>query len=240
MNWILIYQKELIHNHSVNLTGERHTHIRSILKKEKDETIQVVVPFSGNYLFKITSISESETRLEISNSIPDILKPLAIQTFFSLPRPQTGKKILHLSGAYGVTSVFFYATESKNKEYWTSPVYTKDSISYLETGLSQTGNNKLPNLHLSQSEPWKPFLKSWKGTVLILDREGEFFSNNAPEIQKSWDDLLFVFGPESGWKPGDILFFKECEFKLLSLGKINLRTEFAYSALLHQLFSIRN
>ncbi|MCG6140962.1 RsmE family RNA methyltransferase [Leptospira mtsangambouensis] len=239
MNWILVYEKELIQNHLVTLTDERHSHIRNILKKDVNETIQVVIPFSGNFLFRIQSTNESSTTLVELNSLPNILKPLSIHTFFSLPRPQTGKKILHLSGAYGVTSIYFYATESKNKEYWTSPVYTKDTVSYLETGLSQTGNYKLPDLHLAQSEPWKPFLKSWKGKVLILDREGENFTKSLDKNQKSFEEILFVFGPESGWKPDDLLFFKESSFTRVSLGNINLRTEFAFSALLHQLF-IRN
>ncbi|TGL14308.1 RsmE family RNA methyltransferase [Leptospira meyeri] len=240
MNWILVYEKELIQNHIVILTGERHTHIRTILKKDKEDTIQVVIPFSGNFLFKIQSTNETSTTLEKSNSLPNILKPLPIHIFFSLPRPQTGKKILHLCGAYGVNSVYFHTTESKNKEYWTSPVYTKDTISYLETGLSQTGNHILTNLHLAQSVSWKPFLKAWKGKVIVLDREGENLAEGIDKIQKSFEEILFVFGPESGWKPDDLLFFKESGFMLVSLGKINLRTEFAFSALLHQLFLIRN
>ncbi|TGK86789.1 RsmE family RNA methyltransferase [Leptospira noumeaensis] len=242
MNWILVYEEELNSNHLVQLTDERHTHIRTILKKDKGEKIQVVIPSSGNYLFQIQDISDSSTTLEKLNYLPDVLKPLSIHTFFSLPRPQTGKKLLHLSGAYGVDSVYFYATESKNKEYWTSPVYVKDTLSYLETGLIQTGNYKLPKIQLAQSSPWKTFLKTWKGKVFVLDREGENHSSVLLEFANAADNdnPVFVFGSESGWKPDDLLFFKECGFKTVSLGQINLRTEFAYSALLHQLFSIKN
>ncbi|MCT8332644.1 RsmE family RNA methyltransferase [Leptospira sp. 85282-16] len=240
MNWILIYEEELVQNHFIQLSDERHTHIRTILKKITNDQIQVVIPGSGNYIFKIQSISESSTTLEKVNPIPNVLKPLLIHTFFSLPRPQTGKKIFHLSGAYGVDSIYFYATETKNKEFWTSPVYTKESASYLETGLSQTGNSRLPFVIQEKSFLWKNFLKDWKGNVFVLDREGE----NCQSIFKSKNGFLetnlYVFGPESGWKPDDLLFFHENNFQIVSLGKINLRTEFAYSALLHHLFSIRN
>lgn len=240
MNWILIYEKELQEKLYVNLTDQRHTHIQTVLKKNLEDQIQVVIPGLGNFLFKIKNLSDSSTTLEKLNLLPDVLKPLPIHTFFSLPRPQTGKKLLHLAGAYGVYSVYFYATETKNKEYWTSPVYTKETLSHLETGLSQTGNCRLPSVIQEKSFLWKNFLKDWKGQVLVLDREGTNFHSLLKAETELLDNCLFVFGPESGWKPEDILFFHENNFPLISLGKINLRTEFAYSALLHQLFSIRN
>ncbi|TGL37501.1 RsmE family RNA methyltransferase [Leptospira perdikensis] len=242
MNWILIYERELDTNKIIHLTGERHNHIQTILKKNTGETVQVVIPNLGNFLFKIQSTSENSTTLLKESLVPGVLKPLDINIFFSLPRPQTGKKLLHLSGAYGINSLYFYATETKNKEYWTSPVYNKDTLSYLETGLNQTGNSRLPSLHLERRMVWKSFLKSWSGKVMVLDREGQNFQfRDTVEKQLAQEkEILFLFGPESGWKPEDILFFKESGFPLLSLGKINLRTEFAYSALLHQLFLIRN
>ncbi|EOQ95778.1 RNA methyltransferase, RsmE family [Leptospira wolbachii serovar Codice str. CDC] len=240
MNWILVYDKEIDTNHSVHLTGDRHNHIQNILKKSVGETVQVVVPGSGNYIFRIQSTEDNSTTIQKESPLPEVLKPLEIRTFFSLPRPQTGKKLLHLSGAYGVNSLYFYATETKNKEYWTSPVYSKNSVSYLETGLSQTGNSRFPSVIQERTVSWKHFLKTWQGTVLVLDREGGNFYQNIREQNERFEETLFVFGPESGWKPEDLLFFEESKFKLVSLGKINLRTEFAYSALLHQLFSIRN
>lgn len=242
MNWILVYERELDPNQVVQLTGERHDHIQTILKKKVGETVQVVIPSSGNFLFQIRSTTDDSTTLQKGNSLPEVLKPMDVHTFFSLPRPQTGKKLLHLAGAYGVHSLYFFATETKNKEYWTSPVYNKDILFYLETGLHQTGNSRFPALHLERTTTWKSFLKSWTGKVLVLDREGKDFPSNITEEKAFTEgkEILFVFGPESGWKPDDILFFKENEFPLLSLGKINLRTEFAYSALLHQMFRIRN
>ncbi|EMY68894.1 RsmE family RNA methyltransferase [Leptospira vanthielii] len=240
MNWILVYEKEIDTNHLVHLTGERHNHIQTILKKGVGETVQVVVPGSGNYIFRIQSTADILTTIQKEISLPEVLRPLELQTFFSLPRPQTAKKLFHLSGAYGVNSLYFYATETKNKEYWTSPVYSKDTVSYLETGLSQTGNSRFPSVIQERTQSWKHFLKTWRGVVLVLDREGEDFCSYVKEQSERFKETLFVFGPESGWKPEDILFFKESGFQLMSLGKINLRTEFAYSALLHQIFSIRN
>lgn len=236
MNWIVVYDNELNSDGLAQIDGERHTHIKSILKKGIGDTIQVVIPNSGNFLFYIQSTTEKTTVIQKGNTIPDVLNPLRIQTFFSLPRPQTAKKLLHLAGAYGVETLYFYTTETKNKEYWTSPVYHKDTVSYLETGLSQTGNSRLPSLVMEKTLSWKQFLKSWKGNVLILDREGREFILPLTELKNTAKDLLFVFGPESGWKTDDILFFQESGFLMMSLGKINLRTEFAYSALLHQLF----
>lgn len=236
MNWIVVYEVELNQNGLVQIYGERHTHIKTILKKEVGDAIQVVIPNFGNFLFKIESTKETSTTLQKEKSLPDILNPLGIQTFFSLPRPQTGKKLLHLAGAYGVDTLYFYATDSKNKEYWTSPVYNKDTNSFLETGLSQTGNSRFPSVIQEKTLSWKQFLKLQERKVYILDREGEKSIQTLTNPEEITKEILFVFGPESGWKPDDILFFQENEFPMMSLGKINLRTEFAYSALLHQLF----
>ncbi|TGL99608.1 RsmE family RNA methyltransferase [Leptospira jelokensis] len=236
MNWIVVEASEISSDRTVQVAGSRHDHIVSILKKKTNDSVLVVVPGLGNFRFQITMISNNKTVLEEVETLPRVLEPLTIHCMFSLPRPQTAKKILHLAGAYGLTSLHFFATETKNKEYWTSPVYTKDWKDLLFTGLSQTGNDHLPSVHMRQKENWKQFLTSWMGSVHILDREGSCEMQKFPQSPSANKDTLFVFGPESGWKESDHLFFKDQSFTKISLGNINLRTEFAFSSLLYFLF----
>lgn len=236
MNWIVIEASEISSEQSVHITGLRHHHIVSILKKKASESVLVVVPGIGNFRYQVEGISNQEAILKAEENLPRVLEPLPIHCLFSLPRPQTAKKILHLAGAYGITSLHFFATESKNKEYWTSPVYSKDWKELVLTGLSQTGNSQMPSVHLGQKENWKQFLTSWKGPVQIMDREGKNGFPNSNQKDFGLKETLFVFGPESGWKESDHLFFKEHNLNQTSLGNINLRTEFAFSSLLYLLF----
>lgn len=236
MNWIIVREEELNAEKIVSLRDKRHQHIKSILKKNPGDSLQVVIPNLGNFFFRIIEIHESYSTLEREKSLQTELEPLPIHCFFSLPRPQTAKKILHLAGAYGIQSLSFFATETKNKEYWTSPVYTKEWIDWIETGMSQTGNNRTPKIIFGQNQNWKQYLESWQGEVIVLDRMGDLDSKTMAQSIGSEKQSLFVFGPESGWKPDDLDFFSKRNYLLYTLGRINLRTEFAFSSLLYLLF----
>lgn len=236
MNWIVIETSEINSETSVLVSGPRHEHIKNILKKKEGDLVQVVIPNVGNFRFQVIRLAENETVLKEVEVLPRALSPLSIKCFFSLPRPQTAKKILHLAGAYGIESVFFFATETKNKEYWTSPVYTKEGNDLLFTGMSQTGNCQMPKVHMGKNENWKTFLESYPGIVQILDRVGTKEIEIPREQREPTNKQLFVFGPESGWKESDWEFFKRYSLDTVSLGNINLRTEFAFSSLLYFLF----
>ncbi|MCW7504204.1 RsmE family RNA methyltransferase [Leptospira paudalimensis] len=236
MNWILIQKGEIHFDESVTLTDDRHIHIRTILKKRPDDEVQVVIQNEGNFMFRVLQITETESILIKKESLSLILNPLPIHCFFSLPRPQTAKKILHLAGAYGINSLHFFATETKNKEYWTSPVYTKDWNQWVHTGMSQTGNVHFPMVQFGQKKNWKEFLETWEGNVIVLDRMGEFDLKTYKEPLDQRQNTLFVFGPESGWNENDMKYFDQLTFKTITLGNINLRTEFAFSSLLYLLF----
>lgn len=236
MNWILIQKEELRIDESVSLTDERHNHIRTILKKRPDDEVQVVIQNEGNFVFRVLQIKETESILIKKESLSLTFNPLPIHCFFSLPRPQTAKKILHLAGAYGINSLSFFATETKNKQYWTSPIYTKDWNQWIYTGMSQTGNAHFPMVQFGQKKNWKEFLATWDGNVFVMDRIGKFDIKTDKEPLDHLQNTLFVFGPESGWNEDDMKYFNQLQYKTMTLGNINLRTEFAFSSLLYFLF----
>ncbi|XDD47980.1 RsmE family RNA methyltransferase [Leptospira sp. WS39.C2] len=236
MNWVIVPKEELHNNNSVILRDGRFIHIKTILKKEVGETIQVVVPNLGNFTFLISELKDTEVKIQLKENISFLFSRLKSNCFFSLPRPQTTKKILHLAGAYGINSLSFFATETKNKEYWTSPIYTNEWEKEIYTGMSQTGNFHNPSIKFGQKENWRTYLESWEGDVFILDRSGNLDVKELIQTNISNDTSLFVFGPESGWKVMDMEFFQKQKFKIVSLGNINLRTEFAFSSLLYILF----
>lgn len=236
MNWIVLRKEELDPTKTVRFSDHRHHHIKTILKKKQGDSVQVVLAEEGNYLFKILQITETETIATEEVTLEKTFDPISIHCFFSLPRPQTAKKIFHLAGAYGVKSLSFFATETKNKEYWTSPIFNKEWKEWIDTGLSQSGNYLLPDVHFGRYENWKEYLKSWKANVIVLDRMGINDFKNQNELNIKPKDDLFVFGSESGWKENDYHHFRENKYLTISLGKINLRTEFAFASLLYDLF----
>lgn len=92
MNWIVIEASEISSEQSVHITGLRHHHIVSILKKKASESVLVVVPGIGNFRYQVEGISNHETILKAEENLPRVLEPLPIHCLFSLPRPQTAKK----------------------------------------------------------------------------------------------------------------------------------------------------
>lgn len=236
MNWIIISEEELNSERMVSIRDQRHQHIKAILKKNTGDFVQVVIPNVGNFSFLIQEIGETQTILVEAEKRSNVLNPLSVHCFFSLPRPQTTKKILHLAGAYGIESIFFFATETKNKEYWTSPIYKTEWKEWMQTGMSQTGNFREPVVNMAQTENWKHHLEHWPGKVIILDRMGKSDIQNSIQENEVGSKPLYVFGSESGWKPSDLEFFSKQNFLVRTLGNINLRTEFAFSSLLYLLF----
>ncbi|MDF3820524.1 16S rRNA (uracil(1498)-N(3))-methyltransferase [Leptospira sp. 96542] len=239
MNWIVIKPSEIIDQQNIQIlnTDLRFQHIQNILKKQIGETVKVVVLNVGNFLFRICQFDNKVIVLEKETQLETELRTVPIHTFLSLPRPQTGKKILHLTACYGISEVTFQSTQTKNKEYWTSPVYGKEMDLHLESGYAQTGNICPVAVRLFKTGDWKKNLPMNGKQIYALDRSGESLQKEIKISQISTDEKpYFLFGPESGWLDNDLEFFRTMEIPILSLGKINLRTEFAYHALIHQCF----
>ncbi len=154
MNWILIVPEDQTGESAFSLRNERHSHIQSILKKGIGDSIKLILLNQGHFLGRIDFQNQNETviKLESSVSYPDFTPN--ITTVCILPRPQTGKKILHLAGCYGVDSLF-WIPDGKSKEYLTSPVYNQnESFRYLYEGMMQSGNFRLPKIELERRTDW--------------------------------------------------------------------------------------
>jgi RsmE family RNA methyltransferase len=235
LNWILIVPEDQTGESAFSLRNERHSHIQSILKKGIGDSIKLILLNQGHFLGRIDFQNQSETviKLESSISYPDFTPN--ITTVCILPRPQTGKKILHLAGCYGVDSLF-WIPDGKSKEYLTSPVYNQnESFRYLYEGMMQSGNFRLPKIEIERRTDWLSKFSD-SGNLFAMDRNGE---NIRTRNFLSEEKHIFLFGPESGWKEKDYESFKERNIPLISLSKVNLRTEYAYSTLLHEVLILK-
>jgi len=238
LNWIVVSRQDKISANVVSFTGERKNHILSILKKQIGDTLRVLIPNLHKGIYKITDIN-SECILCIPIELEETreLHSLSqIELFFALPRPQTGKKILHLAGAYGIGKIHFIFPHSKNKEYKTSPLYLGGETDELLGGMSQSGNLFLPEInYLYSMSEFLHLVKSAK--TIVFDPTGAPYSSMKNRLLE-WDPssfrLQFVFGPESGFLPTELEFFQEKNIPIISLGNIILRTEYAFHGFLHE------
>ncbi len=238
MNWIILKVSDEEKKTSLSITGAKKDHIINILKKKEGDLLKLILPGSGKFTFQIETITGSEIKGKIISQETEkqIHKFECTKVFFALPRPQTGKKIFHLCGVYGMGEICFIHPKSQNKEFWTSPLYNGGEWEEIESGLSQSGNIFPTAFSYHKQENWKEYLGPSEN-VFIFDGTGVPFENHREEIVTkalSRQKLNFCFGPESGWPQKDLDEFKFKNYRLVSLGSLVLRTEFAFHAFLHQ------
>ncbi|WCL47858.1 16S rRNA (uracil(1498)-N(3))-methyltransferase [Leptospira sp. GIMC2001] len=262
MNWIILEPKE--QTGSLNeyvLDLKKSIHIKEILKKTQYDTVKAIIPNKGRGKFLITEINNYVTgkfEFEMENfsqEIPNLPKT-SISLIMPLPRPQTGKKILHLAGAFGVEDVKFLLPDSKNAQYLTSPVYKEKGIwQEVMTGMEQTGSYMIPIVKIDSYRSGRDDDKfeiesestiniafdpsstlSWMENIVLYSKiEDRSFASS---IEKNIRMNLF-FGSESGFRENDLDNFIQKNVKIFNLGDCILRSEYAVSAVLFTLQSKR-
>jgi len=231
LNWILVFPKDKARESVYSIRGDRHTHIHSILKKGLGDSLKLILLEKGQFWGRIEFQNQEETVVSLESPILYPANDLGLTTVCILPRPQTGKKILHLAGCYGVDSLF-WIPDGKSKEYLTSPTYNQnESIKYIQEGMMQSGNFRLTKIEIKRESDWITKL-SPLGNIFAMDRTGQ----SIRKMDLSFEEKkIFLFGPESGWKDRHYESFKDKGIPLISLSSVNLRTEYAYAALLHEI-----
>ncbi len=236
MNWIVITKADQVIGSRIRIFGPAKIHILKILKKSVSDSLRIVRPDITRGTYRIVNIEEDYVEVEEESILGKATKPYLnnIEVFFALPRPQTGKKILHLCGAYGIGKINFIFPEDKNKEYLTSPLYNGGELTELYGGMSQTGN--LYSTEIIYTRSAKDFYQrlNHKDTY-VMDPEGERLGSLFHSIlTHDPPTAKFVFGPEAGFHPFEIAKFKDMGIKIFTLGEVVLRTEYAFHAFLHE------
>lgn len=254
MNWIVLEQAEKLPDDKnaepvFLLQPRKSNHIRKILKKtEPGETCKAIYSGLGRGRIRILDWVDGLALVSFQRTDSFVDFPRAkIQLVLPLPRPQTGKKILHLAGAYGLDSVLFYSQSTKNREYFTSPVYREEEgREHWMSGQEQTGSLSEVNFALS------PLSLPDLNPIACLPTHGAYCENlvfdpDAPmglldyyEKKKSaLPDIRIFLGSESGLSDKEKNYFLEKKQEgsvcILKLGEEILRTEFALNAILYVL-----
>jgi hypothetical protein len=166
-------------------------------------------------------ILEEESLIEFKPLLQDIKIKIQFQ------RPQTAKKILHLTGCYGIGELEWFESDSKkNKEYKLSPTYQPMEMERFRIeGKEQSGNPFFTKLKLE----WNPNT-SFEQDTCVLDPRGETYLQDSKKIHKT-----YCIGRESGYTKEEFLSMKSNGIPIYKLGNTTTRTEFAYSILLNEL-----
>jgi RsmE family RNA methyltransferase len=144
-------------------------------------------------------------------------------------RPQTAKKILHLTGCFGIGElVWFESDPKKNKAYELSPTYKPESMEqYRIEGKEQSGNPYSTKIQIQWNRS-----ELQESRSCILDPKGEISIRESSEVFHS-----YTLGRESGFTQVELSKFRDNGIPVFHLGKTILRTEYAFSILLHELES---
>jgi hypothetical protein len=164
-------------NQNLILDLDTSRHIKNFLPHLPQ--LRAVLPGEGPGIFTISNLEsenvEGKFILDGKEKNPNLYFP-SLEIWMPLPRPQTGKKIFHILGAFGVQSVHFFLPDPKNRGYLTSGLYRgltgneildsakkntqtasqnlklnpeiPDIPEDIKTGMSQTGSWIIPHLDI--------------------------------------------------------------------------------------------
>ncbi|ALE39345.1 MULTISPECIES: 16S rRNA (uracil(1498)-N(3))-methyltransferase [Leptospira] len=224
-------------------------HICNILNKREGDRLKAGLIDTDLGQFFLEKINK--------NQIVGIYKPILVprprfpevHILMAINRPPTIRKILQLAGTWGVTSIHFFISKNSRKDYLTSPIWNQNEIeSELLEGMEQGKNIFLPKVCFDfQNQIENILIKKLKELDFtfrfILDRKGFTFTQVFKEkkidsnfgMYSKTPRVLAVIGPESGFIPNEIYFWKRFGFKKLNLSDRILRTETAFAFLLARL-----
>jgi len=246
MNLILLTDDMAIDTGAYRLTQSQAEHVRTILRAQSGDTLQVGLLDGPVGTARIERLTESEVVIRcetLTDAVP--LLP-TIDLICALPRPQTLKKVLLTAATMGVRRIHLIRANRVEKSFFHSPLLEPERYTpFLLEGLSQGKLTRLPD-------------------VQVHDRFKRFFEDTLPEFESHEPDpalkivpdldtgahlrtvysgeetrLLIAIGPEGGWVPFEVELLQGRGFQRVTLGRFTLRVETAVTAALSQVELIR-
>lgn len=215
------------------LSEASQIHLTHVLKKKHGQFVSVIYPEVGRATAKI--VSESLVAVEAWDNHPS---NWVTSLHLPLPRPQTGKKIFHLAGAYSIDSLDFYYPKPENKAYLTSSLYRSlEWKKWVLEGMCQTGEFRFPKSNWQDSDLLsreslfpKEVIAEDRTIRFVLDPSGIPFPTT---WARDWNHVVMVLGEESGLRQSSLQYLEKRGFLKVALGTKTLRTEFALAQALY-------
>lgn len=245
MNLILLIPDDFKTPDHVILHDYRADHIRTILRSYVGQSLKVGLLNGPIGEAVITSLSEHEVilRVTLEKEGPSASGgPSSVSLLLALPRPQTLKKVLESTAAFGVHHLILVGAEQVEKSFFSSKLL-KDKVweKHQRLGLEQGGKTFLPQLQLHQSlrsflEKELPQLHP-QPEIKIVCHPGEKTTlwETALSSPHQTFPILCALGPEGGWRDEEVTLLESQGFERISLGTTIHRVENAVVALLSQI-----
>ncbi|MFH1687998.1 MAG: RsmE family RNA methyltransferase [bacterium] len=246
MNLIILTDQDQFNDTHYRLTDHRAEHIRTILKLEVGDHLEIGLlngPLGMGVIEKVGS-SEVIISPRLMHEAP--VSAFEVDLICALPRPQTLKKVLFTCAMMGVRRLDLIRANRVERSYYQSPLLQPDNYTpFLIEGLSQGKLTRLPEVAIHHR--FRPFFED-----TLPNREGSGAGCGAkilpdPEAQRTMPDVLIAkeghlwlaIGPEGGWVPFEVDLMKQIGFQAVTLGRWVLRVEHAITAALAQIELIK-
>jgi len=244
MNLILFTKSNRQNDKLYCLDDYRADHIINILKSNPGDNLDVGLLNSGFGTGTIEEITNKRVIIRCDSLKPPEKLTPEIDLICALPRPQTLKKVLFISGMMGIRRLFLIRANRVEKSYYHSPLLEEENRSkHLFEGMMQGKNVICPE-------------------VEIFDRFKKFFEDSFPALfddeylkllpdldtaiklkttyDKNRSKIVIAIGPEGGWVPFETEMMEQYGFTKCKLGNWILRVEHAVMAALAQIEALKD
>lgn len=191
--------------------------IRKVLKLTKGDDIILLNNFAEKATYRI--VNPAEMSLTLLTKEKRTKKPKReIIVYSAFMKKQTLEKIVQIAAMLGAVQICFFKGQRSQYEL---PKIPKRFYKIIGQAQEITEWQNTPQLEIVD------FQKAIDSQSYVLDQNGDDFNLvNIP------NKIKVFLGPEGGWSPEERQIFREKKAKLVSLGPVNLKSEFALSVFL--------
>jgi len=242
MNLIILTESDQIDETIYCVTDERAEHIRSILKLDVGDTVEVGLLNGPIGQAELLEVNDSRLLLSCLEMTETPVASLEVDLICALPRPQTLKKVLFTSAMMGIRRLHLIRANRVEKSYFHSPtLHPEQQMKHLVEGLSQGKLTRLPDVQIHDRfrrfiEDDFPALESTEASPSLRLLPHPDVTRTLSEVFQSMPKRIVVaIGPEGGWVPFELDIMQACGFEMFTLGHWVLRVEHAVTAVMAQI-----
>jgi len=214
----------------VQASDPRVEHVRHVLGLADGQWFDagVINGDRGKAKFALESEGRIQIQFQSMQAVPELYP---VDVVVGLSRPQTCRFLLRSLASLGVRSIEFVVTDSGQRSYASSQLWTSgEYLQIVTSAVSQAFETKLPAIRFDRT--LSEAAKAWGGgsgvptAKICLDNYEATTSLGLAIGGETMSACLFI-GSERGWSDGERMLIREHGFVMSSLGRRVLRVETA-------------
>jgi len=225
MNILLFGQKDLRPDNTIEISGQRASHIINVLRLGKNDVLKTGEINGKTGISKILSIKDNKVLLlpfHDKAPVPGIETTLVT----ALPRPKAARRIIYSAALLGVKKIFLIHSSKVEKSYWQSPLIDEPEIEkQLLNALEQGVDTVMPEV--IKKNLFKPFCED--ELPLILKNSSGYlldpYSSTPFPKDPGKTSSVVIIGPDGGFTEYENKKIIEAGAKPYFMGKRILRVE---------------